>query len=202
MSWKLLTPGIVCSCLCVPTPWGQSPGHSLPLNECVHFNDIYTENSGKCGTNVQQHLCSYADSLLLRVQFLIQQGFVVVQSLSCLLLFVTPRTAAHQTSLSFDISWSLLKLMSIGVGDAIQPSHLCHPLLLLASIFPSIRGFCNESVFSSESAGIKLHQCICCSNFYFFPLVLLFCLCSDEHFQQQNQSPILELTRGFRSPCP
>ena len=53
LSWKLLTHGVVCSCLCVPTPWGQSPWHSLPLNECVHFNDIYTENNGKCSTNAQ-----------------------------------------------------------------------------------------------------------------------------------------------------
>ena len=74
----------------------------------------------------------------------------------------------------------------------------CHPLLLLASVFPSIRVFCNESVFSSESAGIKFHQCICHFDFYFFPLVLLFCHCSDEHFQQQNLSPLLELTRGFQ----
>ena len=136
--------------------------------------------------------------MLLRVQFLIQQGFVVVQLLSCLLLFVTPRTAAHQTSLSFAISWSLLKLLSI---ESVMPSnHLifCHPLLLLASVFPSIRVFCNESVFSSESAGIKFHQCICHFDFYFFPLVLLFCHCSDEHFQQQNLSPLLELTRGFQ----
>ena len=74
----------------------------------------------------------------------------------------------------------------------------CHPLLLLASVFPSIRVFCNESVFSSESAEIKFHQCICHFDFYFFPLVLLFCHCSDEHFQQQNQSPLLELMRGFQ----
>ena len=182
LSWKLLTPGVVCSCLCVPTPWGQSPWHSLPLNECVHFNDIYTENSGKYGTNAQQHLCSYADSLLLRVQFLIQQGFVVVQS-QVVSYSLWPHGLQH-TRLP-------CPLISPGVcsnsclSELVMPSnHLifCHPLLFLASIFPSIRGFCNESVFSSESAGIKLHQCICCSNFYFFPLVLLFCLCSDEHF--------------------
>ena len=70
----------------------------------------------------------------------------VVQSLSCVQLIVTPWTAAHQASLSFTISWSLLKFMSI---DVVIPSNyfiLCHPLLLLPSIFPSIR------VFSSESA--------------------------------------------------
>ena len=68
-----------------------------------------------------------------------------VQSLSCLQLFVTPWTAAHQASLSFTISLSLLKLMSI---ESMMPSNhliLCRPLLLLPSIFPSIRVFSNKS---------------------------------------------------------
>ena len=53
--------------------------------------------------------------------------------------------AAHQASLSFTISWSLLKLMSI---DSVMSSNhllLCHPLFLLPSVFPSIRVFSNES---------------------------------------------------------
>ena len=69
---------------------------------------------------------------------------VVVQSLSCVRLFATPWTAAHQASLSFTIFWSLLKLMSI---ESVMPSNLlilCHRLLLLPSIFPSIRVFSNE----------------------------------------------------------
>ena len=69
---------------------------------------------------------------------------VVVQSLSCVWLFVTPWTAAGQASLSFTISQSLLKLMSI---ESVIPSYdliLCHPLLLLPSIFPSTRVFSNE----------------------------------------------------------
>ena len=67
----------------------------------------------------------------------------IVQLLSCVQL-VTPRTAAHQVSLYFTISWSLLKLMSI---ESVMPSDhliLCHPLLLLPSIFPSIRVFSIE----------------------------------------------------------
>ena len=59
---------------------------------------------------------------------------------------VTPWTAAHQASLSFTNSRSLLKLMSIA---SVMPSNhriLCHPLLLLPSVFPSIRVFSNESV--------------------------------------------------------
>ena len=54
-------------------------------------------------------------------------------------------TAACQTSLSITNSQSLLRLYVHRVGDAIQPSHLCCPLLLLPSIFPSIRVFSNES---------------------------------------------------------
>ena len=58
-----------------------------------------------------------------------------------------PWTAAHQASLSFTISWSLLKLMSI---ELVMPANhliLSHPLLLLLSIFPSIRVFSNELAF-------------------------------------------------------
>ena len=70
---------------------------------------------------------------------------VVVQLLSHVWLLATPWTAACQASLSITISWSLLKLMSI---ESVMPSNhllLCHPLLLLPSIFPSIRVFSNES---------------------------------------------------------
>ena len=69
-----------------------------------------------------------------------------VQSLSSVRLFVTPWTAALQVSLSFAISRSLLKLMSI---ESVMPSNhliLCRPLLLLPSVFPSIRVFSKESV--------------------------------------------------------
>ena len=71
---------------------------------------------------------------------------VDVQLLSNAHLFVTPMTAACQASLSFTVSWSLLKLLSI--ESVMQSNHftLCHPLLLLPSIFPSIRVFSNESV--------------------------------------------------------
>ena len=69
-----------------------------------------------------------------------------VQSLSRVRLFATPWTAARQVSLSITSSRSLLKLMSI---ESVMPSNhliLCRPLLLLPSIFPSIRVFSNESV--------------------------------------------------------
>ena len=68
---------------------------------------------------------------------------IVVQSESCPTL-CDPITAAHQVSLSFTVSQSLLKLMSI---ESVMPSNhliLCCPLLLLPSVFPSIRVFSNE----------------------------------------------------------
>ena len=75
--------------------------------------------------------------------------FSSFQFLSCVQLFVIPWTAASKASLSITNSWSLLKLMST---ELMMPSNhliLCHPLLLLPSIFPSIRVFSNESVFIS-----------------------------------------------------
>ena len=69
--------------------------------------------------------------------------FVAVQSLSCIQLFATPWTAACQASLSFIISWSLLKFMSIESVMVSNHLILCCPLLL-PSIFPSIRVLSNE----------------------------------------------------------
>ena len=77
--------------------------------------------------------------------YFLQFQFSLVQSLNHVQLCY-PWTAAHQVSLSITTSWSLLKLMSI---ESVMPSNnliLCHLLLLLPSIFPSIRVFSNESV--------------------------------------------------------
>ena len=77
---------------------------------------------------------------------------VVVQS-NNVQLFTSPWTVAHQASLSFTISWSLLKLMSI---KSVMPSShliLCHPLLLLPLIFPNIRVFSNELALCFQSIG-------------------------------------------------
>ena len=72
--------------------------------------------------------------------------FSSVQSLSGVQLFVTPWSAARQASLSITNFWSLLKFISILL---VMPSNhliiLCHPLLFLPSIIPSIRVFSNES---------------------------------------------------------
>ena len=72
--------------------------------------------------------------------------FSSVQSLSHVRNFATTWTAAHKAYLSITNFWSLLKLMSV---ESVTPSNhliLCHPLLLLPSIFPSIRVFSSQSV--------------------------------------------------------
>ena len=125
-------------------PWGQgTQTHSqivyqvmlteaLPAHRCNHSN---------CGTLTAHS--NYHSTCTNQVGV---TQFSSVQSLSCVWLFATPWTAAHQASLSFPNSHSLFKPMSI---VSVMPSNhliLCHPLLFLPSIFPSIRVFSNESV--------------------------------------------------------
>ena len=86
------------------------------------------------------------EKIFVKHSILKNYWFGSVQLLSCVWLFVTPWTAAHQAYLSVTNSQSLVKLMSI---ESVMPSNhliLCHPFLLLPSIFPSIRVFSNESV--------------------------------------------------------
>ena len=85
-----------------------------------------------------------ADSLPLNHLGSPDRNAIVVSSLSCVWVFATPWTAACQDSLPITISRSLLKLVSI---ESVMPTNhliLCHPLLLMASIFLSIRIFSNE----------------------------------------------------------
>ena len=98
--------------------------------------------------------------------------FSSVQSLSRVQLFETPWTATHQASLSITNSWSLLKLMST---KSVMPSNhliLCHTLLLLPSIFPSIRVFSNESFVSAgQSIGVSASASVLPMNIQdWFPL--------------------------------
>ena len=100
--------------------------------------------------------------------------FCSVQSLSHVRLFATPWTEAHQASLSITNSQSLLKLMSI---ESVMPPNqliLCHPLLLLPSIFPSIRVFSNFSqLFASggQSTGASASASVLPMNIQdWFPL--------------------------------
>ena len=81
--------------------------------------------------------------------------FQWVQLLSHVQLFATPWTEAHQASLSFTVSLSLFKFMSI---ESVMPANhliLCHPLLLLPSIFPRVGVFSNESVLIIRWQSIK-----------------------------------------------
>ena len=105
-----------------------------------HFQSVGVSRS-EADSVLQQ--CVHRQSL----QISRRQGTVVLL-LSCVQCFVTAWTAADQASLSFTISQSSLKLMSM---ESVMPSNhliLCHPLLLLPLLFPSIRVFSNESVLS------------------------------------------------------
>ena len=98
-----------------------------------------------------------------------------VQLLSHVLLFTTPWSAAHQASLSIANSWSFLKLMSV---ESVMPSNhliLCHPLLFLPLIFPSIRVFQMSQLFPSggQSIGVSSSTSVLTMNIQdWFPLGL------------------------------
>ena len=86
--------------------------------------------------------------------------FSSVQSLSHVQFFETSWTATRQVSLSITNSWSLLKLMFI---ESVMPSNhliLCRPLLLLHSIFPSIRVFASESVLHIRWQSIRVSSSV------------------------------------------
>ena len=108
----------------------------------IHLLQRHWGNSEFKKLNRYLHLVACCSSRLL-IPFLFLD--FVVQSLNLASLFATPWTAARQSSLSFTISWSLLKLMPI---ELLMPSNhliLFGPLLFLPSVFPSIRVFSNES---------------------------------------------------------
>ena len=93
----------------------------------------------------QTRIFSYTDFVRNQNAQGFQFQFSSVQSLSCVWLFATPWIAARQASLSITNSWSSPRLTSI---ESVMPSShliLCHPLLLLPSVPPSIRVFSNES---------------------------------------------------------
>ena len=100
------------------------------------------------------------------------QVVFAVQSLSDVQVFVTPWTAACQSSLSFTISWSLLKLLSI---ELVMPSNhlvLCHLLLFLQS-FPASGSFPMNKLFTSSSQSIRASASVLPMNIQgFFPLGL------------------------------
>ena len=112
-------------------------GHGLRFSALSFLEGV----GWMCREHGAQNLCLVCTSSITQA-FLVD----VIQSLNHVWLFVTPWTAAHQASLFFTNFQNLLKLMSI---QSVMPSNhliLCRPLLLLLSIFPSIRTFSNESI--------------------------------------------------------
>ena len=121
-----------CPCFCLPL---THPGPSL--------RDYFLQNliggHQPLGEGRSMPWPSPPSSLLAEFCFL--STLSAGRLLSRVWLFVTPWTVARQASLSFTISWSLLKLMSIKAVTPSNPLILCHPLLLPPSIFSSIRVF-------------------------------------------------------------
>ena len=108
------------------------------------------------GDSHQSHWLPLSGSGVTLLKLVDNMVEFVVQSLSCVLLFATPWTTARQASLSFTVSWNLLKLMSI---ESVIPSNhliLCCPLLLPPSIFPSIRVFSSKKMSRSSHQGAKV----------------------------------------------
>ena len=109
------------------TPWGRTPANLERISP-----------TPACGGPTSLHF-------FLSVFFILLPSFVV-RSPSHVRLFVTPWTAVYQASLSITNSWSLVLLMSTESEMPSKHSIVCHPLLLLPSIFPSVRVFSKESV--------------------------------------------------------
>ena len=121
-----------------------------------------------CPANTQEHHSVPQAMFLLSLSPLAMGFCCSVQSLKSCRLFVTPWTEAHQVSLSPTI---LPKLMSI---ESVMPCNrliLCHPLLLLPSIFPSIRIFSNELAIRDGLGG----------GIWMSPRILIFCLYNQSH---------------------
>ena len=133
----------------------------------------------------------YIKAVYCRLAYLtyMQSQFSSVQSPSHVWLFATPWTAAPQASLSITDSQSLLKFMSI---ESVIPSNhliLCHPLLLLHSIFSSIRVFPNELVLCVRWSGIPI----------FFRIFWNFTVYCDPHSHLILCCPLLLLPSIFPS---
>ena len=134
-----------------PTHGNEDQGSHMPRlgPNAVKSIHAYLTLSPWPRFNIEGHLTYLEIWAHLQLQALWSQDnnrFSSVQPLSRVQLYATPRTAARQASLYITNSWNLLKLMSI---ESVMPSNdliLCHPLLLLPSILPSIRIFSNESV--------------------------------------------------------
>ena len=127
-------------------PWGEIPNPGIkPKSPTFQADSLQSETPGKPDFKDRVEIKPSLDPLT----------FSSVYSLSCVRLFATPWTAAHQASLSITNIQSLNTLMSI---ESVMPSNhliLCQPLLHWPSIFPSIRVFSNESSPTPHFKGIN-----------------------------------------------
>ena len=118
------------------------------------------------------------------LRYYVQQPLLMLL-LSCVRLFVTPWTAARQTSLSLPISWSLLKFTSFELVILSNHLILCHPLLLLPSIFPSIRVFSNDLTVhirwqpqrTNINSQIETQLCVTIRYIFFLLCCKICCYC-------------------------
>ena len=117
--------------------------HRMLLDRKAKTQRLWIKWSGSTSLQIRRNLrhASTNAFFLLIISFSCDH-FAVVQSLSHVQLCATPWTVAHQASLSFTVSWSLLKLMSTELVMLFNHLILCYPLLL-PLIFPSIRVFSN-----------------------------------------------------------
>ena len=119
--------------------WATVRGPRITVHSLVRHDTITTAAA------TLRYPLGLSENRARQGSFLGWAQFSSVQSLSCVRLFLIPWTAAHQASLSITNSQSLPKLMSIELVMASSNLILCCPLLLLPSIFPSIRVFLSES---------------------------------------------------------
>ena len=133
-------------------PWNY-PGQNTGMGSCSFLQGIFPSqgsNSGLLHCRQMPYHLSHQTSWLWNAS---------VQSLSCVWLFATPFTTAHQASLSITTnSQHLSKLMSIELMMASNHLILCHHLILLPSIFPSVRIFSNGSASSHHVAEVLEFQ--------------------------------------------
>ena len=125
---------------------GSTPTRSycqIIIKNMSHSNPPQELQNSQCFKEIIQVKCKLNYKISPPSSSALTSQYVVVWLFSHVQLFVTPWTAACKASLSFTISRGMLKLMST---ESVMPSNhllLCHPLLLLPSIFPSIRVFSN-----------------------------------------------------------
>ena len=134
-----------CPTLCDPVDYTVHGILQARTLEWVAFPFSRGSSQPRDQTQVSHFADRFFTSCATREAQTIMYQFSLVQSLSRVRVFATPWTAARQTSLSITNPWSLPKLMSI---ESVMPSNhliLCRPLLLLPSVFPSIRVYSNES---------------------------------------------------------